>query len=268
MQAIVNHAPNNGKMKQKDHVPQFTLQLVDLLQRVFGRDVVLVTIGIKKNLDKDLFKQILKQSKKGPRVEEGKMIKWKSENSILLDILGKDVDTEHWEDAEKLFYKDQKYMTRIIIIDKVHVDIDHESRILVAEQQRIDEEMEIEEFACDGENMMNSTLASEELNVNTSLSHSGLLRFTRSTSEIDTQTEWNDNLHEGSRNFKDSIKIALAASNAAANISPHHSRIAFKVTSEKSFGAQYHLSADVASLEPKFKTQQSNSKHIKMCSLL
>lgn len=36
------------------------------------------------------------------------MIKWKSENNIILHILGKDVDIEQWQDAEKLFYKDQK----------------------------------------------------------------------------------------------------------------------------------------------------------------
>ena len=34
------------------------------------------------------------------------MIKQKSENNILLDILGKDVNIKQWEDAEKLFFKD------------------------------------------------------------------------------------------------------------------------------------------------------------------
>ena len=58
--------------------------------------------------------------------------------------------------------------------------------------------MEIEEFVCDDENMMNSTLTSEELNANTSLNRSGLLHLTRSTNEIATQTESNDNLREGS----------------------------------------------------------------------
>ena len=61
------------------------------------------------------------------------MIKRKSEINILLDILGKDVDIKQWEDAEKLFYKDQKNMTRKTIIGKIHVDIDHETCILVAE---------------------------------------------------------------------------------------------------------------------------------------
>ena len=69
------------------------------------------------------------------------MVNWKSENNILLDILGKDVDIEQWEDSEKLFYKDQKNITRKSIVDKIHVDIDHETHILVTEQQRIDEEM-------------------------------------------------------------------------------------------------------------------------------
>ena len=49
VQAIVNHASSYDKTKQKDHAHQFALQLVDLWQRAFGRDVVLVTIvGIKK----------------------------------------------------------------------------------------------------------------------------------------------------------------------------------------------------------------------------
>ena len=33
--------------------------------------------------------------------------------------------------------------------------------------------------------------------VNTSLNRSGLLRFTHSTNEITTQTEWNNDLREG-----------------------------------------------------------------------
>ena len=60
------------------------------------------------------------------------MIKWTSENNIILQILGNDVDIEQWQDAEKLFYKDQKLYDRKIIIDKIHVDIDHETRILAA----------------------------------------------------------------------------------------------------------------------------------------
>ena len=105
----------------------------------------------------------------GHRLKRKNMVNWKSENNILLDILGKDVDIEQWEDSEKLFYKDQKNITRKSIVDKIHVDIDCETHILVTEQQRIDEEMQIEEFICDDENMMNCTLASEELNVNPSL---------------------------------------------------------------------------------------------------
>ena len=47
---IVNHVPNYGKTKQRGYINQFALQLVDLWQRAFGIDVLLVTIGgIKKS---------------------------------------------------------------------------------------------------------------------------------------------------------------------------------------------------------------------------
>ena len=82
--------------------------------------------------------------------------------------------------------------------------------------------MEIEELARDDENMMNSALISEELNVNTSLNHSGLLRFTLSNNESTTQTEWNDNFCEKSRNFKDSTKVALIVSSATALLRTSH----------------------------------------------
>lgn len=39
----------------------------------------------------------------------------------------------------------------------MHAGIDHEPCILAAEQQRIDEEIEIEDFACDDGNMISST---------------------------------------------------------------------------------------------------------------
>ena len=52
----------------------------------------------------------------------------------------------------------------------------------------------------------------------------------------------------------------MAASSKTANISPYQSKIAFKVTSEKFFGAQYHLSADHTSLEPKRQTPSTTEQ--------
>ena len=50
VQAIVNHVPSYDKTKQRGYINQFALQLVDLWQRAFGIDVLLVTIGgIKKS---------------------------------------------------------------------------------------------------------------------------------------------------------------------------------------------------------------------------
>ena len=124
--------------------------------------------------------------------------------------------------------------------------------------------MEIEESVYDDENMMNSSTLKSKGHVNTSLNHSGLLRF---TNEITTQTEWNNNLRKGSRNLKDSIKISLAASTTTANISPHQSKIAFKVASEKSLVHKTIFRLIILPLSRSVKqlVQQNNSKCIKMC---
>ena len=45
VQAIVNHAPSYGKIKQKVHIHQFALQLVDLWQKAFGRVVALAGVN-------------------------------------------------------------------------------------------------------------------------------------------------------------------------------------------------------------------------------
>lgn len=58
-----------------------------------------------KKLDKHL-KEYLNKVQKDHRSKRKNMIKWKSENNILLDILVKDVNIKQWEDAEKLFFKD------------------------------------------------------------------------------------------------------------------------------------------------------------------
>ena len=45
VQARVNHAPSYGKIKQKVHIHQFALQLVDLWQKAFGRVVALAGVN-------------------------------------------------------------------------------------------------------------------------------------------------------------------------------------------------------------------------------
>ena len=85
-----------------------------------------------------------------------------------------------------------------------------------------------------GDDAMESAI-NNNINGDTSSSfavnRSGLIRKTQSTKEIGTQTEVDYNFHQGSRNFNDSIKIALARSCAAAKISPHLARVSFQTTS-------------------------------------
>ena len=76
-----------------------------------GRDVVLVTIGgTKKNSNKH--SKEYRNKVQNSRRSKKKNIKWKSQSNIFLDKLVIDFDIEQWEDAEKLFYKDKKYMTK------------------------------------------------------------------------------------------------------------------------------------------------------------
>ena len=44
--SIVHHSPSYGSIKQKDHIHQFSLRLITLWQKAFGRDVKLITIKV------------------------------------------------------------------------------------------------------------------------------------------------------------------------------------------------------------------------------
>lgn len=76
-----------------------------------GRDVVLVTIGGTKKKSNKHSKEYRNKVQNSHRSKK-KNIKWKSESNIFLDKLVTEFDIEQWEDAEKLFYKDKKYMTK------------------------------------------------------------------------------------------------------------------------------------------------------------
>ena len=56
-------------------------------------------------------------------------------------------------------------------------------------------------------------------------------------------------LRQRSRNFNDSIKIALAYLCVVANISPEQARKSFQTTSEIFYGMKYYLSSNEAPLE-------------------
>ena len=77
------------------------------------------------------------------------------------------------------------------------------------------------------------------------MNRSGKIRSAASTNEIGIQTGMiNYDLRDGCKKFKDSIKIALAASSSAANISLEAARVAFKVATEKHLGLGYCLEAE------------------------
>ena len=72
---------------------------------------------------------------------------------------------------------------------------------------------------------------------------------------------------KGSRNFDDSLKIALVASCAAANVSTNQVKIVFQKTSEIFFHQKYYTLADDIrtesneQLEPRFKKPRTKEDY-------
>ena len=160
----------------------------------------------------------------------------------FVQYFAKYVDPKTFETAECTFFEDQVTLTWKYVIDTFHVDIEHEARIREQEGEDLQRRFKegIDENVTNEDTVMGSTNISDT-SLNFAVNRSGAIQKTVSTNEIATQTDVNYNLREGTRNFKDSIKILLASSCAEANISPHQARISFK-THSKFFAADYHLS--------------------------
>ena len=144
-----------------------------------------------------------------------------------MNILNKEVNIENFAQREKDFFNDQVTLTRKIKIDNLHVDEEHEAMLVEIENEESKMELSLPE---DEETVMvmNSTFL-DDSNISFAVNRSGKIRPTPSSTEIGVQTDLTFNLRDGSKKFNDSIKIALAASSSAANISPVAARLAYKV---------------------------------------
>ena len=202
--------------------------------------------GIKDKLDRYLKEYRNKVQKGHGGSKRTNMIEWKNKQGVLFNILGKDVNVDTFDKNENRFYHDQKNLAWKIKIDNMHVDEEHEAMVVEKEMQQVlDNEMEVEFAEIDGDGVMDSTRISDDCNLNYSVNRSGKIRSAVSTNEIGIQTGMiNYDLRDGCKKFKDSIKIALAASSSAANISPEAARVAFKVATEKHLGLGYRLEAE------------------------
>ena len=243
--AIVHHSPTYGSAKQKDHLHHFSLRLLTHWETAFGRDTKLTTIkGVKDKLNR-LLKEYNSQVQKGHGSKRSNLIQWKQKHHVLFNILGKDVDVESFDPSEKLFFKNQLALNRKMVIDKNKIDEEHESMIIEIEREE-EEEREMDISVMDeSAAMMNSTLDDSNMNLNFSVNRSGRVRAAVSCNEVGVQTDMSFNLRQGCKTFTDSIKIALAASSSAANISPEAARVAYKVATEKHLGLSYVLEAEV-----------------------
>jgi hypothetical protein len=204
VQCINQHAPTYGSSKQKDHIHQFSLRLIDLWKRAFCRDTNFLTVrGIKDKLDREMKRYSTKVSKaKGSR--RSNMTAWKTETNNLFNIFAKGVDPQTFQSSERVFFEDQASLSRKYVIDTYHVDVEHEARLQEEEQQRAQQKMNLEQMDEREEIGENNVC---DLNLSFSISRSGTVRKTASISEASTQTDVNYNLREGVRNCTGSQMI-------------------------------------------------------------
>ena len=231
----------------------------------FGRDIKYVTIrGIKDKLDRYLKVYRNKVYAKG--VTRAKMKAWKAEHNELFDILAKDVDPNKFDEAEREYFYDQKQLKRKWRLDIYHIDMEHERQVQQVEHE-LQDAME-EEREQRGELATEPVMESSIMNLNYSMNRSGLIRDTTDTTDSETQTDVSYSLRDGVRNFKESVKVALANTCAEANVSPNQSRVVFQVISEQHFGATYRLSPESSSDEPPLKKTRSKADYAEYCDVI
>ena len=186
-----------------------------------------------------------------------------------MNILNKEVNIENFAQREKDFFNDQVTLTRKIKIDNLHVDEEHEAMLVEIENEESKMELSLPE---DEETVMvmNSTFL-DDSNISFAVNRSGKIRPTPSYTEIGVQTDLTFNLRDGSKKFNDSIKIALAASSSAANISPEAAGLAYKVATERHLGLSYKLESHISNDEanpPKKKRPYTKNEYMEYRDVL
>ena len=255
--------------KSKAETTHPKISLIRHWQRGFGRDIKLKSeTGLKNILDGHL-KEYRNKVQKGCGLKRSNLIKWKENHHILLNILNKEVNIENFAQREKDFFNDQVTLTRKIKIDNLHVDEEHEAMLVEIENEESKMELSLPE---DEETVMvmNSTFL-DDSNISFAVNRSGKIRPTPSSTEIGVQTDLTFNLRDGSKKFNDSIKIALAASSSAANISPEAARLAYKVATERHLGLSYKLESHISNDEanpPKKKRPYTKNEYMEYRDVL
>ena len=180
----------------------------------------------------------------------------KTERLVLFDLKKEEKNADEFPERERNYYYDQLSLSRKWALSR-EVDTEYEETRAAQEMEdQLDEEIAQNELQFimeeDGESSSTEVLSNTQLdeytdkNRNLSVNRSGKARLSVGRVDASTQTEGEyvlktdevqtKPLRKGNRKFHDSIKIALASSCAAANISPEQSRKAFQATSEIFFG--------------------------------
>lgn len=258
--AVISVAPTHGTRKQQDTIHDFSVWLHELWTKSFSKDNVLVLKTVKTRLVKHL-KDYASSVQKRKGSKRMKIDNWKKSYNpmVMFDLKREDKNADEFPERERNFYYDQLSLSRRWALSR-EVDTDYEDERAAHEMEVQENEEAVQneiEFIMEvDDETLSATLPKESNDPSCSyaVNRSGKVRLSISHSDASTQTEGEyvlktddiqkKSLRKGNRNFHDSIKIALASSCAAANISPEQSRKAFQATSEIFFGMKYYLSPD------------------------
>ena len=251
--SILSYAPTYGVQKQKETIRAFSHQLEELWQKAFSGENIVTRKTIVKKLDKHMqtFRNKVQKNRlaKANKISKRHIIKnWKSENSVLFDLLKHDVDPNLFDTDERNFYHDQLSGRRSMAISD---QVDEEHDICLENQKTEDfsdcissEDDDPHDETCSA---ALSTIHDNKTELFLSQTRSGKMRLTKSVKVASTQTEKLPPPTTPIRNHRNclpDVKKAIATTSSKASITTEQARRAFQATCEVFTKDKYYLSVD------------------------
>ena len=200
----------------------------------FGEEHIVSLNTVKKKLKTKLkiYSSKVQKAKGSKRIN---MAKWSQANKEVINLLKPGVEPDKFAKPEKDFYFDQVNLIRTMRLS-------HDSD---SDKAQFEECENLEEKAVKEKEHINLDMSfrNEFENMSIDFSYS-TTRSGKVWSSKHNEMSAKIPLRSGVRNFNENIKVALASSCSAANISPNQAKLSFQKTSEIFFGMKYFMTAE------------------------
>ena len=236
-----------------DAIHGCSIKLKELWEKAFGTGAIKSLTAIKYQIRKELknYSTFMVKKKDTRTVKKA----WRVSNSILFECLAPKVNVNDFDEIERNFYLDQKYLRNMFLSEEIDLEYERDGerkmnqfteaiKSVEAELEYIFAEDEENDSEISNKSSIHGIQLDPKTNLSLSVSRSGVYRVTCPTHTIGIQTDLYNVSQPPVRKVRDcteEIKSALANVSVAAEVSPEKARLAAQAFSKYFYGHSYYL---------------------------